>query len=262
MNRNFIWILMGIIVIIIALVLIFNREERSEDAIVSSGQNVSNEIDTELRAMVSEFGLKMKNVSLLSPSVSYRSQIQTQYGEFLTPELLQAWQSYPKIALGRNVSSPWPERIEVVEVAKVGEQYIVSGNVIEITSADKPMEPAGIYPVTFTIERIDDEWFISKVEKGAYSELPRRITVKGIWECLPQKDTSGPQTMECAFGIKEGNKHYALNLNLLSSGPVNFPTGTQVEAEGVLTKTEALSTDMWQKYPIEGILSVTSIKKI
>ncbi len=34
---------------------------------------------------------------------------------------------------------------------------------------------------------------------------PKQVTVSGEIICLPHKDTSGPQTMECAFGLQDKN---------------------------------------------------------
>ena len=84
-----------------------------------------------------------------------------------------------------------------------------------------------------------------------------RATLTGTYVCLPHKDTSGPQTLECAFGIKtdEGD-YYALDLSMVSQEVPNLTTGTRLRATGTVTPIEMLSTDQWQKYPIKGIFSV------
>ena len=99
-------------------------------------------------------------------------------------------------------------------------------------------------------------------EKGPYSQIPQRKTVEGVTECLPHRNTSGPQTLECAFGIKETgtNYHYAVNLNLLAQ-QYSFETGVNISVEGVFVPIEQISTNMWQKYNIVGIISVTSLQK-
>lgn len=105
------------------------------------------------------------------------------------------------------------------------------------------------------------EQTIQPSEPGEDS-IAKRITVEGVFECLPHKNTSGPQTEECAFGLAgdRSDAHYALDFQLLSQGPIDYPTGTRVRIEGLFTPLMALSSDHWQKYPIDGIISVTSVQ--
>lgn len=72
------------------------------------------------------------------------------------------------------------------------------------------------------------------------------------------KNTKEPQTLECAFGLKaDDGKYYGLDFNLSSHTPSNFKVGQKITANGVVNPIETLSTDFWQKYPIEGIFYVT-----
>ena len=94
--------------------------------------------------------------------------------------------------------------------------------------------------------------------------VPIRMTLKGEYTCIPHRDTSGPQTMECALGLKTGaNEYYGLDFNLLSSQvPTELLTGDTLEASGMVTPVEMLSSDHWQKYNMKGILSVTDGVKV
>jgi hypothetical protein len=261
MKKTIINFLIVIIAIAVGIFLYTSpREARAPDT-----GSVSNEVDTAIRTQVVTFGSKLKNVSLLMSPADVKNQMQEHYGSFLTPELLSKWQSNPAAAIGRKTSSPWPDRIDVVSVTEINENtYNVEGNVIEMTNADTPPVPAAVYPVSLQVENKNGIWLISALTKGAYSELPQRITVEGFWECLPHKNTSGPQTMECAFGIAvdQSDGHFAVDTRLMSTYPVDFPTGTKVRVTGVMTPANHLSSDMWQKYPIDGIISATSIEKI
>lgn len=90
---------------------------------------------------------------------------------------------------------------------------------------------------------------------------PARTSLTGTWECLPHKNTSGPQTMECAFGIKtDDGLHYGIGTSLMSAYPVDYPTGSRVRVDGIITPVEALSSI--QKYDIAGVINATSIQKI
>ena len=91
------------------------------------------------------------------------------------------------------------------------------------------------------------------------ADSPRRMSLSGTYLCLPHKDTTGPQTMECALGLKaDDGKYYALDFNLMSQGlPPSVATGSRISGNGLFTPISRLSTNQWQKYPIEGIFSVT-----
>jgi hypothetical protein len=90
-----------------------------------------------------------------------------------------------------------------------------------------------------------------------------RATLSGEVVCLPHADTDGPQTMECAIGLKtDTGEHYALDLNLMSEEHVPLNTGERIRANGMVTPVEMLSSDHWQKYAIEGIFSVTDSLEI
>jgi hypothetical protein len=253
--------LIGIlIVLVLALVAVSMFQKKN-----SSSQPVSNEIDSAIRARVTEFGTKLQNVSLLMSTSDLKAQMQSEYGPYLTSALLAKWQADPESALGRKTSSPWPDRIEVATVTMLGPgMYKVEGNVIEAANSSTGKKAVSVFPVNLTVEDQNGVWLIANVTQGAYSELPQRIKISGLFECLPHKNTSGPQTAECALGVAvdESDAHYALNLSELANPALNFPTGSHVEVEGMLTPANQLNSDAWQKYPIDGIISVTSIKQI
>jgi hypothetical protein len=227
---------------------------------VTSGQ-MSAETEVEIKTLVADFGQRLKLVSLLSTS-TLATDMDRHYGEFLSPELLQAWKANPDAALGRLTSSPWPDRIEIVGVAPAGNNiYTVEGNVIEITSADTPLKPAGVYPITLTVEERGGALSITSVSKGAYSDIPQQVTIEGEWECLPHVD--GIMTEECAFGVVEDgtDRHYAVDTALMSRTPVGYSAGTRVRIQGVMVPKDHLSTNMWDKYDIEGIIAATMIEE-
>jgi hypothetical protein len=95
------------------------------------------------------------------------------------------------------------------------------------------------------------------------NEPPQEVTMSGETVCLPHKDTDGPQTMECAFGLKADNgNHYALNMTQVQNGGmIGFDTGMRMTVTGLLVPIEQISTDMWNKYDIKGIVSVTSVEQ-
>lgn len=91
-----------------------------------------------------------------------------------------------------------------------------------------------------------------------------RGTLSGEVVCLPHADTSGPQTMECAYGLKtDAGEYYALDLATMSQEHPPLETGERISANGLITPIEMLSSDYWRVYAIEGIFSVTdSVRRL
>lgn len=101
--------------------------------------------------------------------------------------------------------------------------------------------------------------YIYAEKQGDPSDIDRyRGTLSGEVVCLPHRDTDGPQTLECAMGLRtDVGEHYAVDLNLMSQEHPPLDTGKRLTANGVITPIEMLSTDQWQKYDVKGIFSVT-----
>lgn len=128
------------------------------------------EDENEITALVEEFGAKMQNVSLLAPEDTVKQSMEENYGELVTPTLLEKWQEDPENAPGRVTSSPWPERIEIESIEKqTDSSYTVTGEVIEVTSVEKENGGAAAErPITLVVEKIDNKWLITSVELGDY----------------------------------------------------------------------------------------------
>ncbi len=80
------------------------------------------------------------------------------------------------------------------------------------------------------------------------------ITVSGTVACLPHKDTSGPQTAECLYGVKVGSGYYAINDH--TSLAATYGEGSQLTVTGTLVPP---ATD--EKYAIVGTITTASIAR-
>jgi hypothetical protein len=111
--------------------------------------------------VVRQFGTRMKNVSLLAPREAVASAIRENYASLVTPDLLGQWLAAPESAPGRNVSSPWPDRIDVhsAQPAASG-ATVVFGEVVEVTSTGE----AARRPIRLTLKKSADHWLITRVE--------------------------------------------------------------------------------------------------
>lgn len=120
-----------------------------------------------VKNVVVSFGKVLKNVSLLAPKEIFVQDIQTNYGNFLTPELLVAWKNDPTTALGKTTSSPWPDHIDVSKVTEVtATQYTVQGNIIEMTSNEvEHGGNAGEEAIDLIVQQVANQWLISKVTR-------------------------------------------------------------------------------------------------
>lgn len=118
-----------------------------------------------VRNLVLEFGSRLKRVSLLAPDSARARAMQAQYGALVSPQLLGQWAADPRHAAGRLTSSPWPDRIEIVTVARKSPRVIlVDGSIVERTSADSA--DAGRIPVRLAVWKAGTVWMIQNYEQG------------------------------------------------------------------------------------------------
>jgi len=114
-----------------------------------------------VRSTVTNFGMVLKNVSLLAPDAA--QQIANTYAPYATPELIETWVASTTSAPGRLTSSPWPDHINIVSVTiQADGSYLVAGNIIEVTSADQqPGAASDSQPVEITLQERNGTWLIS-----------------------------------------------------------------------------------------------------
>jgi hypothetical protein len=123
-----------------------------------------------VESVVENFGKKLQLVSLLAPEEILEQSMQENYGEYVSPALLEQWQQDPVNAPGRLTSSPWPDRIEILGTEKVSEEaYEVKGEIMEITSIESD-EIAAKRPLTLVVEKTDGKWLINNADIGEYED--------------------------------------------------------------------------------------------
>jgi hypothetical protein len=87
----------------------------------------------------------------------------------------------------------------------------------------------------------------------------QQTTVTGLVVCLPHKIKDGPQTTECAFGIKDDNgNHYGISdpeMKYIFS----LPTGIRVTITGTFTPD---NNDRKNQYDTVGTIEVTDLKRL
>jgi hypothetical protein len=130
-------------------------------------RSTSSSADADVAQIVEAFGKRLQAVSLLSPNVA--EEMTREYSEYVSPDLLKQWISDPTLAPGRMVSSPWPDRIDVLSGSKISEgQYSVTGEIIEVTSSELASGgAANKIPVQMVVRWIDGHWRITEFVMGS-----------------------------------------------------------------------------------------------
>lgn len=100
---------------------------------------------------------------------------------------------------------------------------------------------------------IDDETPVEKPKSQG-----EKVTVEAEGTCLPHQDADGPQTMECAMGIKtDDGTYYAIKDETNDYALVSkIQTGKRSRISGTLVKEES------ETYQSKGTLTVTAVEDI
>jgi len=156
-----------------------------------NNQQPSNESNEKIVArLVQDFGSQLQAVPLLASKEIVTKSMQEKYSGLVSPILLAQWQNDPLKAPGRLVSSPWPDRIEILTIKQTTEKaFAVTGQIIEITSTEKASGgSAAKRPITLVVEKIDNRWLINAVTLGDYesnSSVVYKNTQYGFSFSLP-----------------------------------------------------------------------------
>ncbi len=175
-----------------ALIVRFNKGDITDILWDLSGDVSEPETDEQenllIVNLVKSFGEKLKMVSLLAPEDMVKDSIKEYYGEFVSPELLEKWLNDPAKAPGRTISSPWPERIDIISAEKLSDtEYEVKGNIIKVTSVE--LAEGGIAasrPAKFLVRNIDGKWLIDDIKLGDYIDLVYDNKDYGFYFTLPK----------------------------------------------------------------------------
>ncbi len=90
----------------------------------------------------------------------------------------------------------------------------------------------------------------------AWGEQTKEVTIRGKIVCLPHKNSEGPQTLECAFGMQsEDGLYYGLK-NIPTEQMIELQTGSEVSMIGKLTEEKD------SKYDIGWSMEVERVEKL
>ncbi|MGI6227791.1 MAG: hypothetical protein ACOYJ1_16245 [Peptococcales bacterium] len=163
-------IFIGILLLCFSLAGCVNAGNSTE--LKQEGQEEVQKNDEEvIKNVVENFGSRLQLVSLLGPKDAVEKSIIENYSDFITPALLELWVNNPlNAALGRVLSSPWPDRIEIQSIDKISQDvYEVKGEIIEITSVEKEKGGYNVKrPIALIVKKVHDRWLIDGTTLGEY----------------------------------------------------------------------------------------------
>lgn len=160
------WVIVILVIAALAFV-VANTSRKGERASVDDAMTESKgKAKQDIREAVTAFGERLKDVSLLSPGVS--ADIEREYSPYVTRSLLASWTAHPEQAMGRHTSSPWPERIEPVEIiATENGSFVVRAILVLMTSeALAKGTDAGTQHLELSVLEEDGTWKIDSVKAG------------------------------------------------------------------------------------------------
>lgn len=104
----------------------------------------------------------------------------------------------------------------------------------------------------------DGKHFVEEISDDPLPE-PASITITGTIDCLPKRG-SGPQTLECAIGLRAENGLYYGLKNLATLDPENrfSAGGLPVIVTGMVTQEDFRGPD-GNRYDIVGVVELSSI---
>ena len=160
-----IWWILGIIVVILVIWAVVQYSMSPSPGAGTTSGDAAN-----ASQVVTGFGSQLQKVSSLAPDAS--TTIASTYAPYVDPTLLSQWEADPSAAPGRDVSSPWPDHVNVNSATPSGSSYSVSGNIVLMTSSGE----AGMEPFVAMVTPENGGWYITDftiASSSASSSMPQ-----------------------------------------------------------------------------------------
>src|SRR5450756_2424198 len=172
----------------------------------------------EVTALVENFGSKLKEVSLSAPGEIVSQEIETIYAPFVSSTFLLNLTNDPTRAPGRDVSSPWPEKIEIISMEKLDSHTIqVKGKIILMTSVEVAQGGnAGETPIMLWVRNTNAKgaWLIDQLSYGEYAFYDMKELTSTLERTFPNMTTIGDR----------GELFIAQTIDILSLIHISEPT--------------------------------------
>jgi len=112
--------------------------------------------------------------------------------------------------------------------------------------------------IIFFVFRSDRPSTVTEQTPGVLSGQRETSVYEGEVVCLPHRDTSGPTTLECAYGVKtDDGKYYGLDGSALPTDKQGgYQVGERTAFEGWLLTQAEMPTNFWTTYNVAGMIAV------
>lgn len=162
-------VIIAIVIIVISVFLLSMKPSQQVQPIAGNATTTPAETARDskaVREVVTSFGSKLQTISVLAPTA--KDDIAKTYAPFVSKDLIAEWQKDPRNAPGRVTSSPWPARIDIVNMSRRNDgSYEVQGQIVNMTSnEEKYGGDAGRDPVTVRLQNQDGRWVITDYRKS------------------------------------------------------------------------------------------------
>ena len=182
-------VLIGIIVAVIVVGLVITG--------VTLGNKKSTAITdaekSQITTLVEDFGKELASVSILSPEEVIVQSIQQNYSPYLTANLLMKWTFDPFQAMGRFVSSPWPDRIEIDSMERIDDNTVkVKGYVIWVVSGNGTLDVTDRVPIVLIVKKdpSTQKFLIDNAYSNKYAFYDTKELINMLKEVYPAIDNS------------------------------------------------------------------------
>ncbi|MDD4444068.1 MAG: hypothetical protein PHP81_03280, partial [Patescibacteria group bacterium] len=100
----------------------------------------------------------------------------------------------------------------------------------------------------------DGRTFTRKLTDEELANMAVPAIMRGVFTCLPHRDTSGPVTLECAYGFQaEDGNYYALKDENRDKGLFDLSIGEEVEIRGLFIPEKS------EKYNSQGVIEIQEL---
>ncbi len=159
---------------------------------IKTSQSLTTEEKQEITNLVEGFGKKLVSVDKVMPDKDVAKSIKENYSPFLADNLILEWTFDPSKALGRVVSSPWPDRIQILSMEKLDAYTVkVKGYVVLVASGGvNTLEVTEKVPVVLILRKDPDpsstqKFLIDKVFSNWYAFYDGKVLLKTLKKAFP-----------------------------------------------------------------------------
>ncbi len=182
-------VLIGIIVAVIVVGLVIT----GITLVNKKSTAITDDEKSQITTLVEDFGKKLTSVDILSPEEVIAESIQQNYSPYLTANLLSKWVFDPYQAMGRFVSSPWPDRIEIDSMERIDDNTVkLKAKVIWVVSGNGTLDVTDRVPTVLIVRKdpSTQKYLIDNAYSNKYAFYDTKKLINILKEVYPAIDNN------------------------------------------------------------------------